>query len=90
MDLHSIAEVKECCHALPSPPFPPSVHKGSYMRSAQALHSDTDDRAKGPGSAAIYRLKSRSALPCAMRFRSASVTGIWFRKARASAIDPYG
>ena len=35
-----------------------------------------------------YSLKSCSALPCAMRSRSAGVTGIWSRNVRASAIDP--
>jgi len=49
---------------------------------------DIADRAKGSGSPAVYTLKIRSALPCAMRFRSVAVTGIWSKNKRASAIDP--
>ena len=38
----------------------------------------------------LYKPNSFSALPCAMRSRSASLTGRCCRNVRASAIDPYG
>ena len=61
--------------------------------SVDALQDDELDlvtggvRTYGP---TLYRLKSRSALPCAMRSLSAALTGSCSRNARASAIDPYG
>jgi hypothetical protein len=46
--------------------------------------------AQGTGSPEVYRLKSRSALPCAIRSRSATLTGRRSRNERASTIDSYG
>ena len=43
-----------------------------------------------PAMTASYTLNSFSALPWAMRSRSAALTGICSRKVRAAAIEPYG